>query len=291
VLGGSADLTPSNNTRFKGAKDFSREDRLGRYIHYGVREHAMGAVMNGIALSRMLIPYGGTFFAFTDYMRPPIRLAALSHYPTIFVYTHDSIGLGEDGPTHQAVEHLAALRAIPGIILIRPADANETQEAWKFALEHRTGPVVLALTRQKLPVIDQAAFGPAANLARGAYVLVADPGSRVLLIGTGSEVQLALGAREALSKEGIRSMVVSMPSWELFEQQSREYRQSVLPPGVKARVAVEAGVKLGWERYIGRGGGFVGMSTFGMSAPYDVVFRNFGITVEHVVEAAKRSLA
>jgi transketolase len=291
VLGGSADLTPSNNTRFKGASDFSRENRLGRYVRYGVREHAMGAIMNGIAVSGMLVPYGGTFFAFSDYMRPAIRLAALSKYPTIFVFTHDSIGLGEDGPTHQAVEHLAALRAIPGLIVIRPADANETQQAWKFALEHRSGPVLLALTRQKLPVLDQATFARAENLAKGGYVLVPDANPRILLIGTGSEVQLALGAREELSKEGIRSCVVSMPSWELFEQQPQEYRDSVLPPEVKARVAVEAGVKLGWEKYLGEKGGFVGMSSFGMSAPVGVVFKNFGITVDHVVEAAKRSIA
>ncbi len=291
VLGGSADLTPSNNTRFKGASDFSRENRLGRYVRYGVREHAMGAIMNGIAVSGMLVPYGGTFFAFSDYMRPAIRLAALSKYPTIFVFTHDSIGLGEDGPTHQAVEHLAALRAIPGLIVIRPADANETQQAWKFALEHRSGPVLLALTRQKLPVLDQATYARAENLAKGGYVLVPDANPRILLIGTGSEVQLALGAREELSKEGIRSSVVSMPSWELFEQQPQEYRDSVLPPEVKARVAVEAGVKLGWEKYLGEKGGFVGMSSFGMSAPVGVVFRNFGITVDHVVEAAKRSIA
>jgi len=291
VLGGSADLTPSNNTRFKGASDFSRENRLGRYVRYGVREHAMGAIMNGIAVSGMLVPYGGTFFAFSDYMRPAIRLAALSKYPTIFVFTHDSIGLGEDGPTHQAVEHLAALRAIPGLIVIRPADANETQQAWKFALEHRSGPVLLALTRQKLPVLDQATYARAENLAKGGYVLVPDANPRILLIGTGSEVQLALGAREELSKEGIRSCVVSMPSWELFEQQPQEYRDSVLPPEVKARVAVEAGVKLGWEKYLGEKGGFVGMSSFGMSAPVGVVFRNFGITVDHVVEAAKRSIA
>ena len=251
----------------------------------------MGAIMNGIAVSGMLVPYGGTFFAFSDYMRPAIRLAALSKYPTIFVFTHDSIGLGEDGPTHQAVEHLAALRAIPGLIVIRPADANETQQAWKFALEHRSGPVLLALTRQKLPVLDQATYARAENLAKGGYVLVPDANPRILLIGTGSEVQLALGAREELSKEGIRSCVVSMPSWELFEQQPQEYRDSVLPPEVKARVAVEAGVKLGWEKYLGEKGGFVGMSSFGMSAPVGVVFRNFGITVDHVVEAAKRSIA
>ncbi len=290
VLGGSADLTPSNNTKFKGATDFSKSNRLGRYIRYGVREHGMGSIMNGIAVTDMLIPYGGTFFAFTDYMRPAIRLAALSKYPTIFVFTHESIGLGEDGPTHQAVEHFAALRAIPGLILLRPADANETAYAWKFALEHRDGPTVLATTRQKLPVLDQTKFSSAENVSKGAYVLISDDRPQVVLIGTGSEVSLAIKAHEQLSAQGIRSRVVSMPSWELFEKQSAEYKSSVLPPGVTARVAVEAGVKLGWERYIGSSGEFVGMSTFGMSAPVDVVFKGFGITVEAVVAAARKAL-
>ena len=291
VLGGSADLTPSNNTRFKGATDFSRTNRLGRYIRYGVREHGMGAIMNGIAVSDLLIPYGATFFCFTDYMRPAIRLAALSKYPTIFVYTHESIGLGEDGPTHQAVEHFASLRAMPGLVIIRPADANETAYAWKFALEHRSGPVILATTRQKLPVLDQTRYAPAANLTKGAYVLIGDEKPDMLLLATGSEVHVALKAYEELKNQGIRSRVISMPSWELFEAQSPEYRESVLPSRVTARVAVEAGVKLGWERYIGTTGAFVGMSTFGMSAPVDVVFKGFGITPEAVVAAAKRVLA
>jgi len=288
VLGGSADLTPSNNTRFKGATDFSRTNRLGRYIRYGVREHAMGAIMNGIAVSDLLIPYGGTFFAFTDYMRAPIRLAALSQYPTIFVFTHDSIGLGEDGPTHQAVEHFAALRAMPGLVVLRPADANETAFAWKYALEHRTGPTVLTLTRQKVPVLDQTRYASAANLYHGAYVLIGDEQPEVLLIGTGSEVHLALKARSMLKADGVRSRVISMPSWDLFEQQPREYRESVLPPTVTARVAVEAGVRLGWERYIGEKGAFVGMSSFGASAPVDVVFKGFGITAEAVADAARK---
>lgn len=291
VLGGSADLTPSNNTKFKGSTDFSKTNRLGRYIRYGVREHGMGAIMNGIAVSDMLIPYGATFFAFTDYMRPSIRLAALSNYPTIFVFTHESIGLGEDGPTHQAVEHFASLRAIPGLIIIRPADANETAYAWKFALEHRNGPVVLATTRQKLPVLDQTKFASAANLSRGAYILIGEKNPRVVLLATGSEVSLAVKAYEQLSSEGIRARVVSMPSWELFEAQSAEYKESVLPPSVTARVAVEAGMKLGWERYIGQQGEFVGMTTFGMSAPVDAVFKGFGITAEAVVAAAKKVLA
>lgn len=290
VLGGSADLTPSNNTKFKGSTDFSKANPLGRYIRYGVREHGMAAIMNGIAVSDMVIPYGGTFFCFTDYMRPSIRLAALSHYPTIFVFTHDSIGLGEDGPTHQAVEHLAAMRAIPGLVVLRPADANETAYAWKFALEHRTGPVALALTRQKLPVLDQSTFATAANLSRGAYVLIGDPNPLVLLIATGSEVHLAVEAYRQLHAEGVRARVVSMPSWELFEKQSDEYKKLVLPVALKARVAVEAGVRLGWERYIGEGGEFVGMSSFGASAPAAVAFKNFGITTEAVVAAARKAL-
>jgi transketolase len=290
VIGGSADLTPSNNTRFKGVTDFSRTNRPGRYVRYGVREHAMGAIMNGIAVSDFLIPYGATFFAFTDYMRPTIRLAALSHYPTIFVYTHESIGLGEDGPTHQAVEHFAALRAMPGLVVLRPADPNETVYAWKYALEHRDGPTVITLTRQKVPVLDQSKYARAENLFRGAYVLIEEKNPQLILMGTGSEVQLALQAHDRLLAEGVHSLVVSMPSWELFEQQPESYRASVLPPSVTARVAVEAGVKLGWERYLGPKGEFVGMSTFGASAPVDAVFKGFGITVDSVVDAARRAL-
>jgi transketolase len=288
VIGGSADLTPSNNTRFKGATDFSKANRSGRYIRYGVREHGMGAIMNGIAVSGMIVPYGATFFCFTDYMRPSIRLAALSKYPAIFVYTHDSIGLGEDGPTHQAVEHLASFRAMPGMIVLRPADAHETAHAWKFALEHRTGPVMIVLSRQKVPVLDQATLGSAANVIRGAYILTDTRNPRVLLLSSGSEVHLALRAHEQLRTEGIGSRVISVPSWELFEIQSKEYRDRVLPPSVTARVAVEAGVRLGWERYLGAEGEFVGMSTFGSSAPADAVFSGFGITVQAIVDAAKR---
>lgn len=291
VLGGSADLTPSNNTRFKGVTDFSRTNRSGRYIRYGVREHGMGAIMNGIAVSDLVVPYGATFFCFTDYMRPSIRLAALSKYPTIFVYTHESIGLGEDGPTHQAVEHFASLRAMPGLIVLRPADANETVYSWRFALEHRTGPTVIALTRQKLPVLDQTKYASAANVSKGAYVLIGAAAPQVLLLATGSEVSLALKAYDQLMSQGIASRVVSMPSWELFDRQSKEYKESVLPSRVRGRVAVEAGVKLGWERYIGDSGEFIGMSTFGASAPADVAFKNFGITAEAVVAAARRVLA
>jgi transketolase len=291
VLGGSADLTPSNNTRFKGATDFSVANRIGRYIRYGVREHGMGAMMNGLAVSDMIIPYGATFFTFVDYMRAAVRLAALSHYPTIFVYTHESIGLGEDGPTHQAVEQFASLRAMPGLVVLRPADANETAFAWKYALEHRDGPTVITLTRQKLPVLDQTKYASAENTVRGAYVLAGSDKPSLLLLATGSEVSLALKAYDQLTAEGVRARVVSMPSWELFEMQSKEYRESVIPAGVKARVAVEAGVRFGWDRYLGEKGEFIGMSTFGASAPVDVVFKGFGITVENVMAAARKVLA
>jgi transketolase len=291
VIGGSADLTPSNNTRYKGAVDFSRNDRTGRYIRYGVREHGMAAIMNGIAVTGMLIPYGGTFFTFVDYMRPAVRLAALSGYPAIFVYTHDSIGLGEDGPTHQAVEQLASLRAMPGLITLRPADATETAEAWKFALEHRDGPVALVLTRQKVPVLDRARYSSASHLVRGGYVLAGDGAARILLIGTGSEVHLALRAHEQLAAAGIPAQVVSLPSWELFERQPLEYRNAVLPPSIRARVGVEAGVRLGWERYLGDRGEFVGMKSFGASAPGERAYKEFGITVDAVVAAAQRVLS
>jgi len=290
VIGGSADLTPTNNTRFKGAVDFNPAHREGRYIRYGVREHAMGAVMNGMSVSDMVIPYGGTFFVFSDYMRPALRLASLSKYPVIFVYTHDSIGLGEDGPTHQAVEHLASLRAMPGLITIRPSDATETMAAWKFALEHRSGPVALALTRQKLPVIDRTKFAAAHNLERGGYILIGAPDPSLILIGTGSEVSLALSAYETLNAEGVKARVVSLPSWELFENQPDAYRESVLPAVVTARVGVEAGVKLGWERYIGMRGEFVGMRSYGASAPVEDVFKGFGITAGAVVDAARKVL-
>ncbi len=291
VIGGSADLTPSNNTRFKGAVDFSREHPAGRYLRFGVREHAMGAILNGIALSDMLIPYGATFFVFLDYMRGAVRLAAVSRYPAIFVYTHDSIGLGEDGPTHQAVEQFASLRAMPGIVVLRPADATETAAAWRFALEHRDGPVAIGLTRQKVPVIDRTKYASADNLERGGYILADSPQPRVLLIATGSEVSLALQARDRLAAENIPARVVSMPSWELFEQQPKEYRENVLPPAITARVAVEAGVRMGWERYLGPKGEFIGMSSFGASAPLETVYKGFGITADAVVNAAKRVLA
>jgi transketolase len=303
VIGGSADLTPSNNTRWSGAKDFQKDARDGRYIRFGVREHAMGAILNGISVNGLVRAYGGTFLVFSDYMRGAIRMAAMSRYPTIFVFTHDSIGVGEDGPTHQPVEHFAALRAIPNLLAFRPADANETAQAWKYALEHRDGPVVLLLTRQGLPVLDQDKYTSAMNLSKGAYVLWHGLPAReihgqdghatsdVLLLATGSEVSVALGAAEALAKENIAARVVSMPCWELFEKQSQEYKDSVIPPAVKGRIAIEAGVELGWHKYIGDRGVFIGVSTFGTSAPAKVCFEKYGITVENVVKAAKKSMA
>ncbi len=290
VLGGSADLTPSNNTRFKGAEDFQKDNSSGRYIRYGVREHAMTAIMNGIAVSGMLRPYGATFMVFSDYMRPAIRMAALSHYPSIFVLTHDSIGLGEDGPTHQPVEHLAALRAIPDLIVFRPADANETVQAWKYTLEHNDGPIAMALTRQGLPVIDQDKFASAENLYKGGYALIAEDNPDVILMATGSEVQLAVRAHEQLASEGIKAQVVSIPSFELFEKQDKAYKDSVIPPSVKPRVGIEAGIEQGWGKYLGDSGIFIGMSSFGASAPGATCFEKFGITLENVVVAAKESM-
>ncbi|MHC4337181.1 MAG: transketolase-like TK C-terminal-containing protein, partial [Planctomycetota bacterium] len=290
VLGGSADLTPSNNTRWTGAKDFQEDTRDGRYIHYGVREHAMGAIMNGISVSGLARAYGGTFLVFSDYMRAAIRVAALSKYPTIFVFTHDSVGIGEDGPTHQPVEHFAALRAIPNLIVIRPADANETTQAWKFALEYRDGPIALLFTRQGLPVLNQNKYASAGNVSKGAYVLIGADNPDVLLLATGSEVSIALCAAEGLAANGIKAHVVSMPCWELFEEQNQEYRDSVIPPNVKARVGIEAGVEQGWSKWLGDSGIFIGMSSFGASAPAKVCFEKFGITVEKAVEAAKRSI-
>ena len=306
ILGGSADLTPSNNTRWKDVKDFQPNSRDGRYIRFGVREHGMGAILSGISISGMTRAFGGTFLTFSDYMRGAVRVSAVSKYPTIFVYTHDSIGLGEDGPTHQAVEHFAALRAIPNLLTIRPADANETAQAWKFILQYREGPVALLLTRQNVPVIDQTKYASAANLVKGAYILTgsthstssgqagspqvgADP-PEVLLLATGSEVSLAMEAYNKITAEGIKARVVSMPCWELFEKQSKEYRDSVILPDVKARVAVEAGIALGWHKWIGDKGVFIGMSSFGASAPYKVCFEKFGITTDAVVAAAKKLL-
>ncbi len=291
VMGGSADLTPSNLTLFAGGKDFQKDARDGRYIRFGIREHAMGAIMNGISVSGLARAYGGTFLVFSDYMRGAIRVAALSKYPTIFVFTHDSIGVGEDGPTHQPVEHTAALRAIPNLLVFRPADANETVQAWKFALEHRDGPVALLFTRQGLTVLDQDKYNSAANLNKGAYVLAGEDNPDVLLLASGSEIGIALEAAEKLSADGVTAQVVSMPCWELFEEQSKEYKDSVIPPETKARVGIEAGVELGWSKWLGDNGIFIGMSSFGASAPAKICFEKFGITVDNVVKAVKESIA
>jgi transketolase len=289
LIGGSADLAPSNKTFVKGAEVFQGGQFRGRNFHFGVREHGMGSIMNGMALHGGVVPYGGTFLVFADYMRPPIRLAAMMGLKVIYVFTHDSIGLGEDGPTHQPVEHLAALRAIPNLTVLRPCDANETVEAWRFALEHKAGPIVLALTRQGVPVLDREAFASAGGLLRGAYILAPadeDENPDVILMGTGSEVHIAIEAARTLDAKGVSARVVSMPSWELFDRQPEDYQNRVLPSGVKARVAVEAGIIQGWHRYLGEKGEFVGMDRFGASAPYKTLYEKFGITVERVVEKA-----
>jgi transketolase len=289
LWGGSADLAGSNNTTIEGAESFLAESPGGRVLHWGIREHAMGSTMNGMALAGGVRPFGGTFLVFSDYMRPAVRLAALMGLPVTYVWTHDSIGLGEDGPTHQPIEHLAALRAIPGLDVVRPADATETAVCWRTILEHGDRPAGLALTRQKLPTLP----GDAAGAARGAYV-VADPAQdapHVILIGTGSEVQVALAARERLEAAGVPTRVVSMPCVEWFAAQDQAYRDSVLLPDVKARVSVEAAVTLGWERWVGEAGESVGLDHFGASAPYEVLYEQFGITAERVAAAAQRSLS
>ncbi len=287
LIGGSADLAPSTSTYMKGLGDFGPESN-GRNMHFGIREHGMGSILNGMALYGGVIPFGATFLIFSDYMRPPIRLAALMGIKTLYVYTHDSIGLGEDGPTHQPVEQLAALRAIPGLTVIRPGDANETAEAWRVAIQ-RKGPVALALTRQALPTLDRTQMASASNLAKGAYVL-SDSAQKpqLILIATGSELSLAVDAANKLRQEGIAVRVVSMPSWELFEEQGAEYKESVLPADVRARLAIEAASPMGWERYIGPNGDTVTLNHFGASAPGKIVFQQFGFTVDNIVEKAKR---
>jgi transketolase len=289
LLGGSADLAPSNNTYVQGLPEFQAGSYQGRNFRFGVREHAMGSVANGMALHGGLRPYTGTFLIFSDYMRPAVRLAALMRVPVIFIFTHDSIGLGEDGPTHQPVEQLAALRAIPGLTVIRPADANETVEAWRVALAQH-GPTCLVLTRQNLPVLDRARMQPGGGVARGGYVLAdASRGTpQIILIATGSEVAVALRAQEMLAEQGVAARVVSLPSWELFERQPRDYRDSVLPPPVAARLAIEAAAPLGWHKYVGLAGEVVGMTRFGASAPGAVNLEKFGFTPENV---AARALA
>jgi len=288
LVGGSADLAPSNKTYLEGHGDYGAEDRGGRNLHFGIREHAMGAILNGMALHGGWIAYGATFLVFCDYMRPAIRLAALMELPVIYVFTHDSIAVGEDGATHEPVEQLATLRATPNLIVIRPADASETLTAWKAALERKDGPVALILARQKVPTIDRSSHAPADGLFRGAYVLVDSSSGRpdLILLATGSEVSLALAARDRLEQEGVGTRVVSMPSWKLFEAEPLEYQEAVLLPEVTARLAIEAGVAQGWWRYVGTKGDVLSVERFGASAPGEVVLKEYGFTVQNVVERA-----
>lgn len=291
LIGGSADLGPSNNTDIKEAGSFEAGTYDGRIIHWGIREHAMGSTLTGMSLNGGLIPFGGTFMCFSDYMRPAIRLAALSEVQVIYVFTHDSVGLGEDGPTHQPVEHLAALRAIPHLFVIRPADSHEVREAWRIAIRRRHAPTALALTRQKVPLIDRTVYSSAAGLERGGYILADNQATpQLILIATGSEVSLALEAHIALQSEGIATRVVSLPCWELFEEQSEDYRNEVLPPAVTARLAIEAGVRQGWDRYVGPKGDVICLDRFGASAPGDVALRELGFNIENVLTQAKRLL-
>jgi len=293
VMGGSADLTPSTKTRltFEGAGDFQAGSRDGRNLHFGIREHAMAAMLNGMSLVKVR-PYGSGFFIFSDYARGGIRLSALMELPIIHIFTHDSIGVGEDGPTHQPIEQLANLRSIPGLLAIRPCDANEAVEAWKVIMNQRHTPVALILTRQALPTLDRAKYAAASGLARGAYILADAPNGNpdVLLLASGSEVALCVQAYEQLAREGIRARVVSMPCWRLFEAEDQAYRDSILPPTVKARVSVEEGSTFGWERYVGENGESLGMHFFGASAPLKALLKKFGFTAEHVVDAAKTQL-
>jgi transketolase len=293
LMGGSADLAPSNNTLISGSPDFQAATPEGRNMRFGVREHGMGAIVNGMAYHQGIIPYGATFMVFTDYMRPAIRISALSHLPSIWVMTHDSIFLGEDGPTHQPVEHLAALRAIPNLTVIRPADANETVEAWKHAIQSKTSPTLLALSRQNLPTLDRETYQSARGLHKGAYVLK-DFGSStpdLILIATGSEVALIVAAGEQLAAEGTNVRLVSFPSWELFVQQDKAYQESVLPKSITKRLAVEAGISLGWDRWIGLEGRIIALDRYGASAPEKVLAKEFGFTVENVVQQAKELLS
>lgn len=310
LVGGSADLDPSTRTALKGYGDFESPQRqphnaretqgtaggvwgyAGRNIHFGLREHAMAAVMTGMACHGGVIPFGATFLSFSDYMRPSVRLAALSRAHVIYIWTHDSIALGEDGPTHQPIEQLASLRAMPNMLVLRPSDPTETVEAWRIALTHTGGPVGLVLTRQKVPVIDRTAYASASGLAKGAYVVAggSDAQPDVILIATGSEVSIALDAHRVLATDGIRSRVVSMPCWELFERQPQAYREAVLPPSVRARVSIEAASPFGWERYVGSEGAIIGATQFGASAPGPIVMREFGFTPEHIVDTAKAVL-
>jgi len=293
LLGGSADLAPSNKSLLSFAEvgSFSADNRSGRNFHFGIREHAMAAICNGMTLCG-LRAYAATFFVFSDYLRPSMRLSAMMQLPVIYIFTHDSIGVGEDGPTHQPVEQLAALRSIPGLILIRPGDANEVAEAYKAIMPLKRSPAAVVLTRQNLPTLDRTEYAPASGLQKGAYVLADAPDGKpdVILIGTGSELSLCVEAYQRLAAEGVNARVVSMPSWELFDAQPQPYRDSVLPPEVTSRVAVEAGVEQGWHKYIGPSGGFVGMQSFGASAPFKLLYEHFGITLENVVAQAKAAV-
>jgi len=294
LIGGAADLAPSTKTRmtFEGAGDFEPDNHHGRNLHFGVREHAMGAALNGMALAK-LRPFGSGFLIFSDYMRNPIRLSAIMQLPVLYIFTHDSIGVGEDGPTHQPVEQLAGLRAVPGLITLRPCDASEVAESWRTVLQLKHQPACLVLSRQPLPTLDRDRFASAAGVSRGAYVLADFAGTppKVILIGTGSEVYLCISAAEQLAAEGVPTRVVSMPSWELFEQQDEAYQEQVLPEAIAARVAVEQAATLGWARYVGRRGAIVGMHTFGASAPLKGLLTKFGFTPDHVVTIAKEQVS
>jgi transketolase len=293
LIGGSADLEPSTKTAIKGKPHFSRHDYTGRNIAWGIREMVMCAASSGMALHGGVRPYAATFFVFTDYARAAIRLSALMELPVIYVMTHDSIGLGEDGPTHQPVEHLASLRAMPHLTVIRPADANETVTAWKVALERRKGPTMLVLSRQNLPILDRSLYAPYAGLEKGAYILAKEQGDKpdIMLLATGSEVQLALDAKKQLADQQIDSRVISMPSWELFEEQSTDYQQSVLPAEITARISVEAGTTMGWHKWVGTRGAVIGLDRFGASAPYKDLYQHFGLTVDAIVQKAKELIS
>lgn len=290
LLGGSADLTPSNNTLPKNINSISRNNFSGGYLRFGVREHAMGSLMNGLSLHGGVRPYGGTFLVFADYMRPAIRLAAIMEQPVVYVFTHDSIGLGEDGPTHQPIEHLTSLRTIPNLVLFRPADATETVEGWRVALTRQHGPTALVLTRQALPVLDRNLFASSEGARRGGYTLSEASNPKIILLATGSEVHIALAAQKLLASQEVSARVVSMPSWELFDAQPVEYREKVLPKEIKARIAIEAGSTLGWSRYVGLEGKVIGLDHFGASAPYQILYQKFGLTAEAVVQASQELL-
>lgn len=290
LIGGSADLTPSNKTKVSGMEGVKPDDFAGRYIHFGIREHGMSSILTGLTLHGGLRAYGGTFLIFSDYLRPTMRLAAMIGAPVIYVFTHDSIGLGEDGPTHQPIEHLMSLRAIPNLYIYRPADVYETVVGWQVALERKNGPTALVLSRQNLPVLDAARYPSVEQANRGAYVLHESDNPQVILMGTGSEVHIAMEAQQLLAMEGIAANVVSMPCWELFEAQPADYRESVFPPAVRARVAIEAGATLGWHKFVGTAGEIIGLDRFGASAPYEQIYEGLGLTAENVAAAAKRSL-